>query len=149
MVGKPGETVSGELVLSAHSRQSYDVHVTLRALSAVPSLVNNNNGIDNTINTNSQVQESKGTFDLKDPYYRQLNQGWGQQQQQPSSTIAAEDYSNGNGGHYYTTNGTTSNEENPQQQQQPAHHHENGVGGVILTPQSNGVRMMMMGGHEV
>ena len=156
VVGKPGETVSGELVLSAHSRQSYDVHVTLRAPSAVPSLLPNNSA---SSTTNSQVQESKGSFDLKDPYYRQLNQGWGQQQQQqqqPSSiTIEAEDYSNGddygNGGNH-TTNGNISGDEfSQQQQQQQPTHHENGGGdgSVIFTPQSNGARMMMMGGHEV
>jgi type I protein arginine methyltransferase len=60
-VYKPGDTVSGELRLVAHSRQSYDVHVTLRA--AGPE------------GAGAHMQESKGIFDLKEPYYRQLVSG--------------------------------------------------------------------------
>ncbi len=36
MVTQPGATVSGELRLEAHNRQSYDVHVTLRAPPLAP-----------------------------------------------------------------------------------------------------------------
>lgn len=36
VVAQPGATVSGELRLVAHSRQSYDVHVTLRAPPLTP-----------------------------------------------------------------------------------------------------------------
>ena len=60
IVYKPGDTVSGELRLIAHSRQSYDVHLTLRAAGAEPGM---------------PMQESKGVFDLKEPYYRQLVAG--------------------------------------------------------------------------
>lgn len=55
----PGCTLSGELLLEAHSRQSYDVHLTLRA----PPL-----------EAGGPPQESRGKFDLKEPYYRQLTQ---------------------------------------------------------------------------
>jgi histone-arginine methyltransferase CARM1 len=60
VVYRPGDTVSGELRLVAHSRQSYDVHLTLRAAGAEPG---------------APMQESKGVFDLKEPYYRQLVSG--------------------------------------------------------------------------
>ena len=36
VVSQPGATVGGELRLVAHNRQSYDVHVTLRAPPLVP-----------------------------------------------------------------------------------------------------------------
>jgi histone-arginine methyltransferase CARM1 len=62
IVYKPGDTVSGELRLVAHSRQSYDVHLTLRAAGPEPG---------------APLQESKGIFDLKEPYYRQLVAGAG------------------------------------------------------------------------
>lgn len=58
---RPGETVCGELFLSAHSRQSYDVGLTLKGPALRPG---------------DPEQSSAGTFDLKDPYYRQLTP-WG------------------------------------------------------------------------
>jgi type I protein arginine methyltransferase len=62
ILAKPGETVSGTLRLVAHSRQSYDVFVTLKAPGIDPG---------------APQQESSGKFDLKEPYYRQLvNPGW-------------------------------------------------------------------------
>ncbi|KAG7670910.1 hypothetical protein KSW81_004340 [Nannochloris sp. 'desiccata'] len=61
IVYKPGDTVSGELRLVAHSRQSYDVHLTLRAAGGPEP--------------GTPMQESKGIFDLKEPYYRQLVAG--------------------------------------------------------------------------
>lgn len=60
IVARPGETVSGELRLVAHARQSYDVHLTLRAPGVEPG---------------APPQESSGIFDLKEPYYRQLVAG--------------------------------------------------------------------------
>ena len=57
---RPGETVSGEMRLVAHSRQSYDVHVSLRAPGVLPG---------------APQQVSTGVFDLKEPYYRQLVAG--------------------------------------------------------------------------
>ena len=56
-VVRPGETVWGTLRVVAHSRQSYDVHLTLKAPGVLPS---------------DPPQESSGVFDLKEPYYRQL-----------------------------------------------------------------------------
>lgn len=57
---EPGITLSGSLRLVAHAKQSYDVHLYLQAPPAGPGL---------------PVQESYGTFDLKEPYYRQLVTG--------------------------------------------------------------------------
>lgn len=59
-IGTAGATVSGSMRLVAHSRQSYDVHVHLLAPPAGPGL---------------PPQQSSGTFDLKEPYYRQLVTG--------------------------------------------------------------------------
>ena len=59
VVKQPGATVSGELRLKAHNRQSYDVHLTLRAPALQPG---------------GEEQESSGQFDLKEPFYRQLTQ---------------------------------------------------------------------------
>eukprot|EP00887_Chlorella_sp_A99_P004236 scaffold15.g4236.t1 len=57
VISRPGATVSGELLLRAHARQSYDVALVLRAPPTVPG---------------DAEQESRGTYDLKEPYYRQL-----------------------------------------------------------------------------
>ena len=65
-----GAIVTGELVMEAHDRQSYWVHVrlTLPATGDAPA------------------REETATFDLKEPYYRQLASwtaagggGWGQE----------------------------------------------------------------------
>ena len=71
----PGAIVTGELVMEAHDRQSYWVHVKL----ALPAT-----------DTTPAVDQT-ATFDLKEPYYRQLTSwaGWGQ---------AAADGSGGGGG---------------------------------------------------
>lgn len=60
-----GETVTGHMTLKAHAAQSYDIHVTL---STAPSV-----GADGAV---IEAQESSGTFDLKEPYYRQLRSSW-------------------------------------------------------------------------
>ncbi|KAI7843757.1 hypothetical protein COHA_002655 [Chlorella ohadii] len=72
VVAQPGATVSGELRLVAHARQSYDVHVTLRAPPLTPG---------------GPPQESKGKFDLKEPYYRQQMQ-WMMQMAAAAPTAA-------------------------------------------------------------
>ena len=59
-VSVPGVTISGSLRLVAHAKQSYDLHLHLQAPPAGPGL---------------PVQESYGSFDLKEPYYRQLVTG--------------------------------------------------------------------------
>ncbi|KAL4857666.1 putative histone-arginine methyltransferase [Chlorella vulgaris] len=59
VVAQPGATVRGELRLLAHNRQSYDVHVMLQAPPLTPG---------------GPMQESRGKFDLKEPYYRQQMQ---------------------------------------------------------------------------
>ncbi|KAI3426336.1 hypothetical protein D9Q98_008709 [Chlorella vulgaris] len=59
VVAQPGATVRGELRLLAHNRQSYDVHVVLQAPPLTPG---------------GPMQESRGKFDLKEPYYRQQMQ---------------------------------------------------------------------------
>lgn len=74
VVAQPGATVSGELRLVAHARQSYDVHVTLRAPPLTPG---------------GPPQESKGKFDLKEPYYRQQMQ-WMMQMAAAAPTAAAD-----------------------------------------------------------
>lgn len=52
-----GATVTGELRLVAHERQSYDIHVTLQA----PGL-----------QADAPAQAASGKLDLKEPIYRQL-----------------------------------------------------------------------------
>ena len=74
VMAEPGATVSGELRLIAHNRQSYDVHVTLQAPPLTPG---------------GAVQEVRGKFDLKEPYYRQQVQ-WMMQMAQPAATAAAD-----------------------------------------------------------
>lgn len=69
VMAEPGATVSGELRLIAHNRQSYDVHVTLQAPALTPG---------------GPVQEVRGKFDLKEPYYRQQVQ-WMMQMAQPAA----------------------------------------------------------------
>ena len=61
MVRQAGATVGGELSLRAHSRQSYDLHLTLSAPPLSPG---------------GAPQVSSGDHDLKDPNYRQLTQAW-------------------------------------------------------------------------
>jgi len=60
-IAHDGVQLSGSMRMVAHARQSYHIHVKLHAPplpgSAVP-------------------QTSSGTFDLKEPYYRQLNPAW-------------------------------------------------------------------------
>jgi len=67
------QKITGEMVLKAHSRQSYDIQLILSAPPLVPG---------------GPPQKSAGVFDLKDPYYRQLTTAaWQQttaQQQQPA-----------------------------------------------------------------
>lgn len=55
VVRRAGQTVTGELRLVAHKRQSYDVYLTLKT-----------EGVDD----GGAAQESTGIFDLKDPFYR-------------------------------------------------------------------------------
>eukprot|EP00891_Asterochloris_glomerata_P005667 jgi/Astpho2/5667/e_gw1.00079.85.1_t len=54
-----GSTVTGELHLKAHNRQSYDIFLTLTAPSEQP---------------NGEPQQASGKYDLKNPFYRQLTQ---------------------------------------------------------------------------
>mmetsp|Transcript_39558 Transcript_39558/g.101136 ORF Transcript_39558/g.101136 Transcript_39558/m.101136 type:complete len:360 (+) Transcript_39558:375-1454(+) len=68
-----GDFVTGEMVLKAHERQSYDIHLTLKAPPVTPGAP-------------EQVAEAK--LDLKDPYYRQMLGAW-QQQAQSTSTQQA------------------------------------------------------------
>ncbi|KAL4448328.1 hypothetical protein ABPG75_005547 [Micractinium tetrahymenae] len=75
VVAQPGATVSGELRLVAHNRQSYDVHVMLRAPPLTPG---------------GPEQVSTGKFDLKEPYYRQQMQ-WMMQMAQAAAPAAAAD----------------------------------------------------------
>ena len=70
---RPGETISGVMNLKAHSRQSYDIFLTLKA----PGL-----------ESESPPQVRSAKFDLKDPYYRQLVTGtswWNSQSQENSN----------------------------------------------------------------
>lgn len=55
---QPGQVITGELRLAAHNRQSYDVFVNLTAPPLHPGQL---------------PQKASGKFDLKEPYYRQLN----------------------------------------------------------------------------
>ncbi|KAL3142539.1 hypothetical protein ABBQ38_002861 [Trebouxia sp. C0009 RCD-2024] len=69
-----GQVITGELRLAAHNRQSYDVFVTLTAPPLHPG---------------QPPQQANGKFDLKEPYYRQLNPqaaavAWPQPQEQAS-----------------------------------------------------------------
>ncbi|DBA90994.1 TPA: hypothetical protein ACH3X2_004201 [Trebouxia sp. C0005] len=65
-----GQVITGELRLAAHNRQSYDVFVDLAAPPLHPGQL---------------PQKASGKFDLKEPYYRQLNPqtsaAWPQQEQ--------------------------------------------------------------------
>ncbi len=62
LVARTGDSVTGELRLQAHERQSYDVHLTLQ----VPPVAQG-----------QPPCTSSGVFDLKEPYYRQLTSpGW-------------------------------------------------------------------------
>jgi len=51
-------TLTGHLRLVAHSRQSYDIHLTMHGPPLQP---------------HQPPQTSSGSYDLKEPYYRQLN----------------------------------------------------------------------------
>ncbi len=124
-----GATVSGELRLVAHARQSYDVHVTLRAPPLTPGgppQVRSSEGRDRRMAAAVEsewcglcdeqlfqglptrvaalafvtgaspsplycvyLQESKGKFDLKEPYYRQQMQ-WMMQMAAAAPTSAAD-----------------------------------------------------------
>lgn len=77
LVSCVGGTVSGELRLEAHERQSYDVHLTLQVPSVAkgqpPQQVCVCEGMycvpgDPTVS----FTQSSGKYDLKEPYYRQL-----------------------------------------------------------------------------
>ena len=57
LVSGPGAVLEGELVLEAHERQSYDIHLSL----SLPG----EGGV-----------AAQATFDLKDPYYRQAAPSW-------------------------------------------------------------------------
>ena len=70
LVSGPGAVLEGELVLEAHDRKSYEVHLSL---SLPPASVSPSS-------PGSSV--AKATFDLQDPYYRQAapwsgGSGWG------------------------------------------------------------------------
>ena len=73
VVSGPGAVIEGELVLEAHERQSYDVHLSLSLPGSARS---------SSSSSSSGSTEAKATFDLKDPYYRQAapwsgGNGWG------------------------------------------------------------------------
>jgi len=68
VVTRAGDTVSGTLRLVAHARQSYDIHLTVRAPG---------------VTGEDPPTESSGQYDLKDPYYRQLTNYWSMQGSQP------------------------------------------------------------------
>lgn len=60
MIYSPGETIKGVFKLKAHERQSYDLSLEL-------------SGPPNPHDPDQKMQFSVGQFDLKEPYYRQLN----------------------------------------------------------------------------
>mmetsp|Transcript_10054 Transcript_10054/g.18126 ORF Transcript_10054/g.18126 Transcript_10054/m.18126 type:complete len:492 (-) Transcript_10054:58-1533(-) len=66
-----GSFLTGEMVLTAHERQSYDIYLTLKAPPTMPG---------------RSEQVATARLDLKDPYYRQLQGAW----QQPSQNIATQ-----------------------------------------------------------
>ena len=131
VMAQPGATLSGEMRLLAHNRQSYDVHVTLRAPALVPggavqvgggwrspalaqasscvahsaaagqldlegglrfsAAVNLTGACPSRLTAGVLVlapllllQEVRGKFDLKEPYYRQQVQ-WMMQMAQPAA----------------------------------------------------------------
>lgn len=63
IVSGPGAVLEGELVLEAHERQSYNVHLSLSLPGPPPP--------SSSSLSSSGSTEAKATFDLKDPYYRQ------------------------------------------------------------------------------
>lgn len=68
VVSGPGAVVEGELVLEAHERQSYNVHLAL--------------SLPRSSSAAAGSTEARATFNLKDPYYRQSDpwsggNGWG------------------------------------------------------------------------
>jgi hypothetical protein len=63
-----GQTISGQLRLQAHAAQSYDIHIEVSTPGAVAT------GAATV--TPVAPQRAAGTFDLKDPYYRQLRSTW-------------------------------------------------------------------------
>ncbi|MEW5310733.1 MAG: hypothetical protein WDW38_002501 [Sanguina aurantia] len=59
-ITSPNTLVTGTLRMVCHSRQSYDIHINLTAPPLEPHM---------------PAQTSSGSFDLKDPFYRQLSGG--------------------------------------------------------------------------
>jgi type I protein arginine methyltransferase len=76
-VAVAGTVLEGELHLKAHSRQSYDVRLELRA----PAVVSGGEHGSGSIHSYGEAQVATGSFDLKEPYYRQLVTGAWQYQQ--------------------------------------------------------------------
>eukprot|EP00884_Botryococcus_braunii_P002684 jgi/Botrbrau1/12416/Bobra.0229s0012.1 len=74
----PGCVLTGEFRLEAHNRQSYDIFLNLMAPPVVQG---------------GPPQQSHGKFDLKDPYYRQLN-SW-VAAPQPLQEAPAQDWGRG------------------------------------------------------
>lgn len=61
VVPEPGNTLRGELCLTAHDRQSYDIDLELSVVSSADGV--------------TPIATSRGKYDLKEPYYRQM-QTW-------------------------------------------------------------------------
>lgn len=90
--GPGGAVLEGELVLEAHERQSYDMHLSL----SLPAEGQGQWGEEGQGEGRQWPRrEARATFDLKDPYYRQAapwgsgsgsgggsGYGWGSEQQQ-------------------------------------------------------------------
>lgn len=70
----PNSRLSGCLRLVAHERQSYDIHLELEAPPIGPGM---------------PPQKARGKFDMKEPYYRQLN-AWAQAQAVPQAATTQQ-----------------------------------------------------------
>ena len=110
----PGAEVAGELRLVAHKRQSYDVHLRLSAPSLAPGVPDQTvcapggtclpaqlgacmacvdlwadalvaSFVETGAGASVRAAQVTGTFDLKEPYYRQLTSAWWPQGQQAQS----------------------------------------------------------------